>query len=340
MRSVLLVILALGCGSKLPAVPDGDPGPGPGPDAGPGPDGGPTPDPDAAIDPDAPPLDPDAPPMPDAPTIAPPFRTPVALPDDQLALAALQVLGANVPNASATSCGACHGLTRQQLRYWRVLSDTAMSGCFTDLDVSSPASARTMVECLRAMPSVPGSDFLTKKLGIYAAAAHLPWFEFTTTRGYGPSAGPIVATELRTAAGMPRAGGAAVPLTGAQFDVVAEWFVRGLPRLEETLPQDPAPQTCNHAVSVEVAPHVAAMQPFEGDPRDHEPRRRRRSPRCSGRTRSERTGSRPPGSRRRGPPSSRSSGDGTDGLRGRCGPGPCATSCRTAGCRTTSASRS
>ncbi len=261
MRSVLLVILALGCGSNTPAVPDGDPGPGPGPghDGGPAPDGGPRPDPDAGIDPDAP-LDPDAPPMPDAPTLAPPFRNPVALPDDQLALSALQILGANVPDASATSCGACHSLTRQQLRYWRVLSDNAMSGCLTDLDVSSPASAREMVECLRAMPSMPGSDFLTRKLGIDSSAVHLPWFDFAARRGYGPSGGPAIATELLAAAGMPRTGGAAVPLTAAQFDVVAEWFVRGLPRLEETLPLDPAPQTCNHAVSVDVAAHVAAMK--------------------------------------------------------------------------------
>jgi hypothetical protein len=157
-----------------------------------------------AIDPDAPPLDPDAPPMPDAPAIAPPFRNPVALPDDQLALSALQILGASVPNASATSCGECHSLTRQQLRYWRVLSDTAMSGCLTDLEVSSPASAQAMVECLRAMPSVPGSDFRARKLGIYSSAAHLPWFDFTARRGYGPSGGPMVATELRTGAGMPQ----------------------------------------------------------------------------------------------------------------------------------------
>ena len=34
----------------------------------------------------------------------------------------------------------------------------------------------------------------------------------------------------------------------------------GLPRLEETLPQDPAPQTCAQAISVDVAAHVSSMK--------------------------------------------------------------------------------
>ncbi len=255
MRSVLVVILALGCGNRTPVVPDSNPNPDPDPDANLTLDAGT----DADVDPDAPPLDPDAPPPPDAPAVAPPFRNPVALPDNELAQSALQILGANVPNASTTSCSECHSLTRQQLRHWRVLSDTAMSACLTDLSVSSPGSAQSMIDCVRAMPSTPGSDFLARKLGIYTTATHLPWFDFTARYAYGPSTGPMVAAELIGTAGMPRGGGAAVPLTQAQFDVVAEWFVRGLPGLEATLPQDPAPSTCAQAVSVEVATHVGAM---------------------------------------------------------------------------------
>ena len=53
--------------------------------------------------------------------MAPVFRNPVTLPDDQLATQALQILGAHVSGASAT-CNACHGLTRQHLRYWRALT--------------------------------------------------------------------------------------------------------------------------------------------------------------------------------------------------------------------------
>ncbi|HWU85800.1 MAG TPA: hypothetical protein VN253_00890 [Kofleriaceae bacterium] len=229
MRRALVLVLALGCGGKDKVVPA---------DA----------EPDAA---------PDAPP--DA-LVVPVFRNPVNLPDDQLALSALRILGANVPGASTTSCNGCHNLTRQQLRNWRALSDTAMSACLTDLTLSSRESARTMIQCLRAMPDLPQSDFQAKKLGIYASAAHLPWFDVAIDYGYGASTGAMLATELVKTAGMPRSGGAAVPLSQAQFDVVAEWFVRGLPMLEQTLPQDPPPQHCDPSVSAEVAAHVTAMK--------------------------------------------------------------------------------
>jgi hypothetical protein len=232
MRRALVLILVLGCSEKadLEAPAPAELGPGLG-------SGLPIPKP-----------------------VAPPFRNPINLPDDQLALSALRLLGANVPGASTTSCNECHSLTRQQLRYWRALSDTALSACLTDLTVSSGQAALEMMDCLRAIPSLPGSDFLTRKLGVYSAAIRLPWFDFTVKYAYGAPEGTKILGQLVAAAGMPRAGGVALPLTQPQFDVVAEWFVRGLPLLEQTLPQDPAPTTCDQAVSGEVASHVAAMQ--------------------------------------------------------------------------------
>jgi hypothetical protein len=199
-------------------------------------------------------------PLPIPDPVVPLFRYPVGTPDAQLALDALRILGANVPGRVTNSCNTCHSLTRQQLRYWRALSDTAMSSCLTDLDVESPESARTMIECLRAMPSVPQSDFLTKNLGIYASAVKLGWFDFTVRYGYGEADGKAreVLRQLSDQVGMPR--GTVPALSQTDFDIVAEWFVRGLPRLEETLPQDPAPTVCVNSVSADVGAHVAAMQ--------------------------------------------------------------------------------
>lgn len=215
---------------------------------------------DTPMPPDSPvvPIDAEVPPI-DAP-VAPVFRNPITLSDDLLAIDALKILGAPVPGAAQNSCNECHSLTRQQLRNWRALSDTAMSSCLTDLQVASAASARTMIDCIRAMPELPTSDFLAKKLGIYSAAAHLSWFDFTVKYAYGPTNGQAAATELVTSAGMPRTSGSATPLTQAQFDIVAEWFVRGLPQLEQRLPQDPPPATCDSAVSNDVATHVNAMK--------------------------------------------------------------------------------
>jgi hypothetical protein len=188
----------------------------------------------------------------DAPTV-PAFRNPVSLADDELALQALQILGAPVTGASPTSCNACHGMTKQRLRYWRALSDTAMSGCLTDLSVGSVESARMMVDCMRELPAIAESDYQTKKLGIYATAVRLPWFAHLFATAYG-DAGAAKLTELTAAIGMPKE--PVLPLTQAQFDIIAEWFVRGLPALDATLITDPPPDSCDEGVSNDVGVHV------------------------------------------------------------------------------------
>ncbi len=191
----------------------------------------------------------------DAP-MAPVFRNPVSLPDDQLATEALKILGANISGA-AQSCNGCHGMTRQRLSYWRALSDTAMSSCLTDLSVATQESALKMIDCTRAMSDVPTSDFTTTKLGIYATAVKLPWFAFVFWREYGDE-GAAKLAQFQQAIGMPKDD--TPSLTQEQFDIVAEWFNRGVPQLDETLPQDPPPQSCTPGISSEVAAHVTAME--------------------------------------------------------------------------------
>ncbi|MGE0867154.1 MAG: hypothetical protein AB7P03_01235 [Kofleriaceae bacterium] len=191
----------------------------------------------------------------DAPTL-PVFRNQVTLPDDELAMQALQILGANVPGAHTNSCKGCHGMTRQRFSYWRALSDKAMTDCLTDLQVSSQESARKMIDCVRAMPEVPVSDFEAKKLGVYASAAKLPWFRYAFHVAYGDEAVARFA-EFEAAAAMPKND---VPaLTQPEFDIVAEWFARGLPELDDTLPNDPPPSTCFAGISNDVGAHVDAM---------------------------------------------------------------------------------
>src|SRR5689334_10023026 len=137
----------------------------------------------------------------DAP-VAPVFRNPVNLPDDQLATEALKILGANVSGASQ-ACEGCHGMTRQRLSYWRALSDTAMANCLTDLSAATQESAQKMIDCTRAMPEIPGSDFATPKLGVYATATQLPWFGFVFWRAYGDE-GATKLAEFQKAIGMPK----------------------------------------------------------------------------------------------------------------------------------------
>ncbi|MCX5745555.1 MAG: hypothetical protein NT062_24020 [Proteobacteria bacterium] len=194
---------------------------------------------------------------PDA-SIAPVFRNPVALPDGQLALAALQIIGADVPGAQATACNTCHGLTRASIRAWGGLSATAMTNCFTDLAVTSQASAQQMIACLRTMPAVATSDFATSKMGVYASAARLPWFAYTFKVAYGATADAELTT-FQESAGMPR-GPTVTPLTQEKFDIVAEWFARNLPLLDQTLAPEGQGTTCTPGISPDVQTHVTSMQ--------------------------------------------------------------------------------
>jgi hypothetical protein len=190
--------------------------------------------------------------------VVPAFRNPVALPDPELALAALQILGADVPDRD-NRCNGCHALTRAHLRFWRSLSDTAMADCFTDLGVQSTASAQTMIDCFRAKPSNPSAQFMTPKLGVYASAANLAWFQYVFTRVYG--AGNTQHADFLLSAMMPPAPvhGTNPPMTQEEFDIVAEWFIRGLPELDATLPEDPPPSECFPYVDPQVAAHVATQ---------------------------------------------------------------------------------
>ena len=191
---------------------------------------------------------------PDAPTL-PVFRNPVNLPDDQLASQALQILGATGSNPQ--TCKQCHGVTRQYLRYWRALTDTTMSTCLTDLQVTTQQSAQQMIDCLRMMPTVPDSDFAASHLGIAAAAARLPWFQYTFWKAYGDQ-GQAKLDDFISQVAMPKA--PVTPLTQGQFDIIAEYFARGLPQLDTSLPTDTnAPTTCTPGISSEVAPHTAQL---------------------------------------------------------------------------------
>lgn len=203
---------------------------------------------DAASTPDAP--------MPDA-FVAPAFRNPRPdLTDEQLATQSLQMLGASVEGAVDGTCGDCHGVTKQKLRYWRALSDTSLATCLSDLAISSVESARETIRCMREL-EMETADFEAKKLGIFAVATKLPWFAALFDVAYGDE-GPARLAEFQASAGMPKPG--FLELTQDQFDVVAEWFARGLPMLDDTLRGDPPPTTCESGVSADVAVHVTAMR--------------------------------------------------------------------------------
>jgi hypothetical protein len=195
----------------------------------------------------------DAPPPIDA-AVPPVFRNRVELPDAELATQALQLLGADVDGATE-NCGTCHGMTRSRLRYWRGLSDRAMGGCITDVALTTKVAALQMLDCLRDVPKSNG--FTPEHVGIFATNAHLPWFEYVFRLAYEADWAAERDAFLGQVA-MPR--GEHPAFTQPQFDIVAEWFARGLPALDATLREDPAPSECLASVSADVASHVNTMK--------------------------------------------------------------------------------
>jgi hypothetical protein len=190
---------------------------------------------------------------PDA-TVVPKLRNPVDLSDDQLAPQAFKLLG---DSDKGGFCGDCHSPGQNLLRRWHAVGQSALNACLTDLEVKSQASAKAMLDCLRLNPKDPTSAFQAARLGPFASAAHLEWFEYVFEVAYGETANAEFEV-FKTRVSMPK--GSHAPFTQAEFDIVAEWFDRGLPKLEELAPSDPPPEGCTPAITPAVASHVNAMK--------------------------------------------------------------------------------
>jgi hypothetical protein len=205
---------------------------------------------DAAVAIDAPPdAVPDA--AIDAP-VAPLLRNPVALGDGELGLQALRIIGANVDNRRV-NCQTCHSVARQQLRYWRTMFDFSTTSCMKDPMLSSKQSALNTINCFRSDPIDHESPFKIAHLGIYATAAQSRWFEFAFWRAYddGTDAWKTKYAQFKSDVQMPRGG--ATLLSQEDFDIVAEYYARGLPQLDSLLPvEQTGPEFCTAGISAEV----------------------------------------------------------------------------------------
>jgi hypothetical protein len=157
----------------------------------------------------------------------PALRGAVTLSDSALASQALGEL--------QQTCTGCHTLGRPTLTHWAQLTSEFASDCLADTALPDQASVDALLACFQQRagsgPKKP------EQFGIYAAAARLPWFSFLFEHSSG---GASAASAFQSGVGMPLAG---TPLTQAEFDVVAEWFARKLPRLFDLVPEDSG-ETC------------------------------------------------------------------------------------------------
>jgi len=189
--------------------------------------------------------------------IAPPLRNPVDLDDFDLALQSLVLMGVQELGATSQNCTRCHSINRGQMTAWKDLTTTAVSSCFADTSVKTKAAADAVIDCLRAEPGNPDSVFKAEKAGVYASAARLPWLEFVFQQSFGDAGWEAKHGQAVTQMGMPQDG--VEPFTQEQFDVVAEWFARGLPLMEDFLPENPPLEDCVPMIGQEIIDHVDAL---------------------------------------------------------------------------------
>ena len=188
---------------------------------------------------------------------APALRNPVMMSDSDLAYESLILMGHEPIGATTTRCSECHQINQGTLGLWKTLTETAVASCFADPTVPSKLAAEDVLTCLKQKPSVPNSPFYTQKLGIYSAAAHLDWFKFVIDGVHGEDGAAERDAFLQVVA-MPKE--SQTPLTQAEFDIIAEWFARGLPFMAELLPDMPPPGGCIADIAPEVATHVNDME--------------------------------------------------------------------------------
>jgi hypothetical protein len=186
---------------------------------------------------------------------APPLRRVVSRGDETLARDALELLGSSAVGAEG-SCRNCHSLGRPTLTRWAALTESFSADCLSRTALSDQAAVDEKLACFRARAE-PGQAALPAQFGIYAAAAHLPWFSFVFERASTPVGDAQTEREDFVAnVGMPRAG---TLLTQTQFDVIAEWFARGLPNLFELVPEESG-EDCSDELSPRLLAHVRTLE--------------------------------------------------------------------------------
>jgi hypothetical protein len=187
---------------------------------------------------------------PDASVTLPVLRNPVTMPDDDLAQEALRRLGAPIAGAD-NRCQSCHAITNAHVRSWGVQSDGAYP-CLTGVDLTSQASALQAIACLEAQSQ--WGILEARGLGIWSTAGRLAWFDRLFDVAYGNDS-PQYAEFVQLVAMPPSA---AAGFDQGELDVVAEWFVRGLPQLDTYLPAV-GPGNCTPSIAPEVAIRVNAL---------------------------------------------------------------------------------
>ncbi len=171
-------------------------------------------------------------------------------------------------NDSNESCGPDQFNAAGPADFYVAVKGFASAKVTVVIDWTEPGTAqrpaKDIVACLRLQPDDENSIFAPSKTGIYAAAAHLGWFQDTFKQAYpdgenGNNADTwaIQYGKFKNRVSMPK--GNHPRFSQAEFDIVAEWFARGMPRMSTYIAPDTGPTSCSANISSAVGSHASQM---------------------------------------------------------------------------------
>ncbi len=155
-------------------------------------------------------------------------------------------------------------------KFWVAVKGFAAATVDLTVEYTKPGSggnarpAKEIVDCMRLEPGRADSPYSPAKAGIFAAAAHLGYFQDVFKQAF--PAGEDGNTEdtwaieygrFKNRVSMPK--GNHPRFSQEQLDIIATWFVRGMPRMDSYIPVDSGPTNCTQNITAAVGQHAAAM---------------------------------------------------------------------------------
>ncbi|MBX3186117.1 MAG: hypothetical protein KF819_03840 [Labilithrix sp.] len=172
-----------------------------------------------------------------------------ALTDDELARKSLQILGAKIDGAEQ-QCNRCHDINQATLKKWA--DDYKTSLTFLSDDRKTQKERRNY---MRRDPADETSTFAPAKLGFLSAGTHFGGSAAVDERRH-----PIAAKQSamlkkiftnRDADYAQFRSNTLMPieaeydrLSAGDYNTIATWIEKGMPKLEQLLPEEPRPTTC------------------------------------------------------------------------------------------------
>lgn len=180
--------------------------------------------------------------------------------ETELATKALQILGAQKVAGAQQQCNKCHDINRKSLKVW----EEQYKGAVANLNDANK-SAKDKIDDFRIDPGNPRAPYSPQRLGFLAAGIHIPDLPESRTladtfkKAYGASKGADEYRKLRDAARMPIS-----PehdrLAKSEFKTVKEWVDKGMPKLDELMPEAVRPTSCETSISDELKDHITRMK--------------------------------------------------------------------------------